>query len=174
MTTTLPARSPAPVAPLPPQGCAHILTFSMPIDSSCTGSGPSRGKAQIRPKGSELRPSRQLDAARLSDVARASHPSGFALSLLEPAASSTVRQNTRQAAGLTVGSCFRRSGNAPVPVERVADHPSSAAEARAREDGVHRCPTVFEVRSGTVTVRYCTQPMLCRAMIATRAHREGE
>ena len=90
MTTTLPARSPAPVAPLPPQGCAHILTFSMPntltfsmpIDSSCTGSGPSRGKAQIRSKGSELRPSRQLDAARLSDVARASHPSGFALSLL--------------------------------------------------------------------------------------------
>ena len=72
MTTTLPARCPAPVAPLPPQGCAHILTFSMPntltfsmpntltfsmpIDSSCTGSGPSRGKAQIRPKGSELRP----------------------------------------------------------------------------------------------------------------------
>ena len=32
-TTALPARCPAPVTPLPPQGSAQTLTFSMPIDS---------------------------------------------------------------------------------------------------------------------------------------------
>ena len=37
MMTPLPARCPAPVAPLPPLGSALTLTFSMPIDSRRSG-----------------------------------------------------------------------------------------------------------------------------------------
>ena len=55
MTTALPARRPAPVAPLPPRSSVRTLTFSMPIDTAAI----RRAQTAWRPNVQAVHPMRR-------------------------------------------------------------------------------------------------------------------